>query len=34
MQTRAQKDWGQGYWWTPGEAAPSRPPDVGRSIGQ
>lgn len=34
MQQRAQKDWGQGYWWVPGEAAPDRAPDMGRMVGQ
>jgi hypothetical protein len=27
MQQRAQKDWGQGYWWTPGEFMPDRGPN-------
>ena len=34
MQKRAAKDWGQGYWWTPGEAVPDRAPDFGRAVGQ
>lgn len=34
MQKRAQKDWGQGYWWTPGEATPSRAPDFEKAVGQ
>ncbi len=34
MQRRAQKDWGQGYWWEPGEAVPNRAPDMGQAIGQ
>lgn len=28
MQKRAQKDWGQDYWWTPGTGAPERAPDM------
>jgi hypothetical protein len=28
QRTRAQKDWEQGYWWAPGEAAPQRAPDM------
>ena len=34
MQQRSMKDWGQGYWWTPGEALPDRGPDFGRAAGQ
>lgn len=34
MQQRAAKDWGQGYWWTPGEAVPERAPNFERAIGQ
>jgi len=26
MQSRAKRDWGQEYWWKPGEAAPDRAP--------
>lgn len=33
MQQRAMKDWGQGYWWHPGEAAPDRAPDWGHVVG-
>lgn len=33
MQRRAQKDWGQDWWWTPGELAPDRAPDVLRAVG-
>lgn len=28
MQQRAQKDWGQAYWWKPGTGAPDRAPDL------
>lgn len=34
MQQRAMKDWGQGYWWQPGEAAPDRAPDLAHAVGQ
>jgi hypothetical protein len=34
MQKRAQKDFGQGYFWAPGEAAPDRAPDFGNMIGE
>lgn len=34
MQRRAQKDWGQAYWWEPGEALPDRAPDFGATLGQ
>jgi hypothetical protein len=33
MTRRAQKDFGQSYWWEPGEAAPSRGPDLGAAVG-
>lgn len=28
MQQRAQRDWGQGYWWKPGDTLPDRAPDM------
>ena len=28
QKDRARKDWGQDYWWAPGEAAPERAPDL------
>jgi hypothetical protein len=28
MQQRAQRDYGVGYWWTPGEAVPDRMPEL------
>jgi hypothetical protein len=34
MRQRAQKDWGQGYWWAPGEFVPDRAPDVERVVGE
>jgi hypothetical protein len=32
MQSRAKRDWGQDYWWRPGDAAPDRSPDWGQSF--
>jgi hypothetical protein len=34
MKARAQKDWGQGYWWEPGEFSPDRAPDFERMTGE
>ena len=34
MQQRAQRDWGQGFWWEPGEMLPERAPDFARAAGQ
>jgi hypothetical protein len=34
MQKRAQKDFGQGYFWAPGEPFPDRAPDFGNMIGE
>jgi hypothetical protein len=34
MKQRAQKDWGQGYFWEPGQALPDRAPDFGHAVGQ
>jgi hypothetical protein len=31
-QQRAQKLYGQNFWWAPGEKAPSRPPDLGAAL--
>jgi hypothetical protein len=28
MKQRAQKDWGSSWWWSPGEVAPDRAPDL------
>ncbi|MNN01272.1 hypothetical protein D3C81_1138830 [compost metagenome] len=33
MQRRAQREFGQSYWWEPGEASPSRTPDFGAAAG-
>ena len=29
IQSKAKKDWKQGYWWAPGEPVPDRAPDLG-----
>lgn len=34
VQQRAQKDWGQGHWWAPGEFTPDRLPNFERIAGQ
>lgn len=34
MQQRAMKDWGQGYYWPPGEAMPERAPDFEGAFGR
>jgi hypothetical protein len=28
IQNKARKDWGQDFWWAPGEGAPERAPDL------
>lgn len=33
MRSRAMKDWGQDYWWAPGETTPDRAPDFSRMGG-
>jgi hypothetical protein len=33
MSDRARKEYDQEWWWTPGEAAPDRAPDMGRAVG-
>ena len=33
MQRRAQREFGQSYWWEPGEVSPSRSPAMGASLG-
>ena len=33
MKDRARKDWGQRYWWEPGEALPDRAPDLEAATG-
>lgn len=34
MRKRARNDWGQDWWWAPGEAAPDRAPDVAAVAGE
>lgn len=33
MERRAKKEFGQRYWWEPGEAAPDRAPNLGAAVG-
>ena len=33
MRRRARKDWGQDYWWEPGEPLPDRAPDIEAAAG-
>lgn len=33
MRERAQRDWGQDFWWRPGEDLPDRGPDFEGMIG-
>lgn len=34
MKTKAYKDFGQSYWWEPGETVPDRAPDFEAAIGE
>jgi hypothetical protein len=34
MKSRAQREFGQQYYWEPGEVAPDRAPDMGRMAGE
>jgi len=34
MKKRARKEWGQDYYWQPGEAAPDRAPNLAAAIGE
>ncbi|MCE4056292.1 hypothetical protein [Pseudomonas sp. Au-Pse12] len=34
MERRAQREFGQSYWWEPGEMSPSRLPDLGAAGGR
>lgn len=34
MRSRAMQDWGQDYWWQPGEFAPERAPDFSNVTGE
>lgn len=31
LERRAERDYGQGYWWRPGELTPERPPEPGEA---
>jgi len=33
MQSRAQQDWGQNYWWKPNEMLPGRLPNLNKAFG-
>lgn len=32
IQSRAQKDWGQSYWWAPEDRLPERAPDMSKAV--
>ena len=34
MRSRAYREFGQQFWWEPGEVMPDRAPNVGRSSGR
>ncbi|WP_313248999.1 hypothetical protein [Stenotrophomonas acidaminiphila] len=34
MRRKAQKEWGQGFWWEPGEATPERAPNLETAAGE
>lgn len=34
MRARTRKEYGQEWWWSPGETAPSRSPDFPRAVGE
>jgi len=34
VKRRAEGDWGQGFWWEPGEPLPERAPDFGNAVGE
>jgi hypothetical protein len=34
MQSRARREFGQEWWWSPGTTAPGRAPDLGRAAGE
>ena len=33
VEARARKEFGQSFWWGPGDALPDRPPSIGAAIG-
>lgn len=32
VQNKAKKDWGQSYWWEPGDTVPDRAPDLSKAM--
>jgi len=32
MKSRTKRDWGNEYWWRPGEVLPDRAPDIGMAV--
>lgn len=34
MKDRTRRDWGQRYWWEPGEPLPDRAPDLAAAVGE
>ncbi|WP_313495459.1 hypothetical protein [Pseudoxanthomonas mexicana] len=34
MRKRSQKDWGQDYWWQPGDKLPDRAPEPAAAVGE
>jgi hypothetical protein len=34
MRARSQREFGQGWWWAPGEFLPERAPDLGNALGR
>ena len=34
IRQRTQKEYGQSWWWEPGEMAPDRAPDIGAAAGR
>lgn len=34
IRSRTAKEYGQDWWWTPGEPAPERGPDLGKAVGR
>jgi hypothetical protein len=33
MKRRAKKDFGQSFWWEPGDTTPDRAPNLGAAVG-
>jgi len=34
IRSRTQREYGQDWWWTPGEVEPKRTPDLGKALGK